>query len=344
MWRKTPGDNLADESIYHQFYTGNKEPCINQGFLLNLKPPGKTESQKTVSKSRLRTDQSPTLNTTLDASQGSFFPPEPGGRPSKGRPDFSFDQLKNSLDFSQVDWSYFYSAQKSWSIKEKLEYMFGVIHNKFEKSLVRMQASYHLGYYMCKYKEMDKVECFSFIGKHMSMKHARCYRQLYRDLGCYRTLAHCTMPLRNIIARIKYVRNLIKSQTSEEKRLLMFPPNSDPYQFLKAYEEWYNLKESAVYQLGLPDNRCCTGVIEQYAKRVLTDVTKEGIWILEHFLNNSAEEDKYVLMYDKGSSGNCFLLQRDKSGKFSLEDDKLQCFKNIEPEAKVHLLTIRHIY
>ncbi|KAL3858050.1 hypothetical protein ACJMK2_012666 [Sinanodonta woodiana] len=284
---------------------GNKEPSRNLGLLFSLPPPKTNKS-------------------------------------SRSHPDFlSFDQIKNSLSFTHVDWSYFYSAQKSLSIKEKFEYLYSIIDRKFEKPLIRIQASFHLGYYVCRYEELDRVECFSVIRKHMSLRHARNYRLLYRELGCYRTLAHCTVPTRHIIMRVKHVRDLIQAQNQEEIDFLTFPRNRDPYQFLKAYEEWFSLKESAVYQLGLPDNHCEFSVIKQNTESIFMDISKEDIWMIEDFLNNSAEEDRYLLMYNKGGSGNCIVLHRNKSGKFSLMDDRLLCLKNMEPEDKVHLLVIK---
>ncbi|KAL3858051.1 hypothetical protein ACJMK2_012667 [Sinanodonta woodiana] len=194
---------------------------------------------------------------------------------------------------------------------------------------------------MCKYEELDRLECFSVMQKYKSLTHSRKYKNLFLDLGRFRTLAHCTLSFHCIANQIAHVRDLIKSQSQEEIRFWMFPPNRDPYQFLKAYEEWYSLKESAVYQLGLPDNRCGSHVIEQNTHKIFMDVTKDGMWVIEHFLNNSAEEDKYLLMYDKGSSGYCYVVYRNTLGKFSLDNEKLQCLKNMEPDAKVHLLTIK---
>ncbi|KAL3858048.1 hypothetical protein ACJMK2_012664 [Sinanodonta woodiana] len=342
MRRKVRGDMLGSKSHYLQLYRGNKQPWRNQSMSPKFAPPTSNITRMDILTSFLGTSHRPISSINLEASVSDYDIVDLDERPSRTSYELiSFNEIKNSLDFGRVDWTYFYTAQNSWSLKEKLEYFCSISHSRFEKPVIKIQAAFHLGYYMCKYYELDRLECFNVIQEHMSLSHSRKYRQLYLDLGNYRTLAHCTVSLRHMINRIAHVRNLIKGQSQEEIQFLLFPPNRDPYQFLKAYEEWYNLKESAVYQLGLPDNHCSTTVIEQHTQGILKDITKDSIWQLQHFLNSSAEENRYVLMYDKGSSGNCILLHRDETGKFSLEDNRLECLKNADADVKVHLLRIR---
>ncbi|KAL3858047.1 hypothetical protein ACJMK2_012663 [Sinanodonta woodiana] len=323
------------------FYKGFDHPSRNQELVLVLDPAARTHSHmhSMVPYTLPNQHQSVDANGLLHLDGFLEFERDDGARTFCEL--MSLNRLERSLDFSPSDdWNYFQSAQNLWSIEEKLEYLVSICHAGCRK-LKKIQSAFHQGYYLYKYTERDREQCTNFIQKHMSLSQSKKLKQLYMQLGCFRTLSHCTLSIRHIVNHITHVRNLIESQSLEARQFWKFPPSKDPYQFLQAYQEWHHLEESAVYHMGLPDNQCDVDVIKQHTMQILTNVTSDSIWKIEHFLANSAVENRYLLMIDKGNLGNCFILYRNKSGAFSLMDDRFKCLRNMESGSKIHLLTIQ---